>query len=416
MNDKTQRKKKWQTMPAGEQVMAELKAATTMDDFFGREGIFAKLFAKTLEEMLAAELGEHLGYERYAGSGRNSGNSRNGYYDKTVRTSNGEQMIRVPRDREGTFEPQIVEKYNRSTNELEEKILGLYARGVSTRDIEETLQDIYGVSVSATTVSAVTDKVKGEVKAWQSRPLAKLYAFLFLDALHLKIRHNGKVSNCAVYVAMGVDANGRRDILGHWVSDGGEGANFWLSVVTDLQSRGVQDVLIACVDGLEGFSEAIHAVFPHTDIQRCVIHQIRNSLRYVATKDRKAFVHDLKTIYKASTRAEAEENLLKLGESWGDKYAIAVRSWENNWDELSTFFDYPAQIRRVIYTTNAIESYNRQLRKVIKTKGAFPTPDSAAKLLYLANANIVKKWTMPIPNWALILNQLVIRFGDRLPL
>lgn len=416
MTQENQLQTKWKNMPAAEEVMAQLSSAETMDDFFGREGIFARLFAKTLEEMLAAELGAHLGYERYAGEGRNSGNSRNGYYEKTVRTSNGDKTIRVPRDREGSFSPQIVEKYSRRTNELEEKILGLYAKGVSTRDIEETLADIYGVKVSAATVSAVTDKVKAEVKAWQNRPLAALYAFLFLDAIHLKIRHNGKVSNCAVYAVMGVDANGYRDILGHWVSTGGEGSNFWLSVVTDLQSRGVQDVLIACVDGLEGFSEAIHAVFPQTEIQRCVIHQIRSSLRYVASKDQKAFMRDLKTVYKAGTRAQAEENLLKLGETWGDKYAIAIRSWENNWHELSTFFNFPAQIRRVIYTTNAIEAYNRQLRKVIKTKGAFPHTDSAAKLLYLAHLNIAKKWTRPIPNWALILNQLAIRFGDRLPL
>lgn len=387
-----------------------------MDDFFGREGIFARLFANTLEEMLEAELTEHLGYERHEGRGRNSGNSRNGSYSKKLRTSSGQTLINIPRDRNGTYAPQVVPKYGSNTNELEEKIIGLYGKGMSTRDIEDTLNELYGVNASAGTISAVTDKVKGEVQAWQNRPLEEIYPIIFLDAIHLSIRRNGKVSNTAVYVVMGVNTQGYRDILGHWIGDGAEGANFWLSVVTDLQTRGVQDVFIACVDGLNGFSEAIHAIFPKTIIQRCIVHQIRSSLKYVASKDQKPFIRDLKAIYKAATREEAELNLLKLGETWGDQYAIAVRSWENNWSELAAFFDYPAEIRRVIYTTNAIEAYNRQLRKVIKTKGCFPSPDSASKLLYLAQRNVTKKWTRPIPNWAKILNQLVIRFEERLPL
>lgn len=407
---------KWKTMPSAEKVSAELATARSMDDFFGREGIFAKLFARTMEEMLEAELTEHLGYERHEARGRNSGNNRNGSYPKKVRTSAGQTVINVPRDRNGTYEPQIVKKYSSNTNELEEKILGLYAKGVSTRDIEETLNELYGVTVAASTVSAVTDKVKGAVAEWQARPLAAIYPIIFLDALHLKIRRNGKVSNTAVYVVLGVNTEGYRDILGHWIGDGGEGANFWLSVITDLQSRGVQDVFIACVDGLAGFSDAIEAVFPQAIVQRCIVHQIRNSLRYVASKDHKAFVRDLKTVYRAATREEAEVNLLRLGESWGDQYAIAVRSWENNWDELAAFFAFPAEIRRVIYTTNSIEGYNRQLRKVIKTKGSFPSADSAAKLLYLAQRNVTKKWTKPIMNWAKILNQLAIRFEGRLPI
>lgn len=403
-------------MPTAEKVSAELSTARSMDDFFGREGIFARLFANTLEEMLEAELTEHLGYERHEGRGRNSGNSRNGSYSKKLRTSSGQTLINIPRDRNGTYAPQVVPKYGSNTNELEEKIIGLYGKGMSTRDIEDTLNELYGVNASAGTISAVTDKVKGEVQAWQNRPLEEIYPIIFLDAIHLSIRRNGKVSNTAVYVVMGVNTQGYRDILGHWIGDGAEGANFWLSVVTDLQTRGVQDVFIACVDGLNGFSEAIHAIFPKTIIQRCIVHQIRSSLKYVASKDQKPFIRDLKAIYKAATREEAELNLLKLGETWGDQYAIAVRSWENNWSELAAFFDYPAEIRRVIYTTNAIEAYNRQLRKVIKTKGCFPSPDSASKLLYLAQRNVTKKWTRPIPNWAKILNQLVIRFEERLPL
>jgi transposase-like protein len=283
---------------------------------------------------------------------------------------------------------------------------------LSTTDIEEMLRDTYGVSISSAAVSSITDKVWPLVEAWQNRPLAQIYPIIYLDALYVKLRREGHIENVAVYTVLGVDLTGYRDVLGHWVSDGAEGANFWLSVLSDLQSRGVEDVLIACVDGLSGFHEAIAAVFP----QAQVIHQIRASLRYVVSKDQKAFMADLKKVYQASTREEAETQRLQLGEIWGDKYAIAVRSWENNWDDLSTFFDYPAQIRRLIYTTNATLGYHRQLRKVTKTKGAFPTPKSIRKRLYLANERITKKWTSPIPNWALILNQLVIRFGERVVL
>ncbi len=387
-----------------------------MDDFFGRDGIFARLFSETLEQMLEAELSDHLGYERYEPQGRNTGNSRNGYYGKKIRTSDGDVEIQVPRDRNGTYEPKIVPKYGSNTNELEEKILGLYARGVSTRDIQDTLVELYGVDVSASTISKVTDKVWEQVEAWQNRPLAPIYPIIYMDAIHIKIRRDGKVSNTAVHIVLGVDLEGHRDVLGHWVADGAEGANFWLSVITDLQNRGVQDIYIASMDGLTGFSDAIHAVFPKTVIQRCIIHQIRNSLRYVSWKDQKSFIKDLKMVYQAPNREVAETNLLHLNERWGDKYAIAVRSWENNWDELSTFFDFPAEIRRLIYTTNTIEGYNRQLRKVTKNKASFPSSQAVRKLLYLANVNILKKWTRPIYNWPIILNQLAIRFEDRFPL
>lgn len=409
-------KKKRIGLPSTEKVQEELAKVESMDDFFGRDGIFARLFSDTLEQMLDAELSDHLGYEKYEALGRNSGNSRNGHYGKKVRTSSGDVEIQVPRDREGNFEPKIIPKYGSNTNELEEKILGLYARGVSTRDIQDTLAELYGVEVSASTISKVTDKVWEAVEAWQNRPLVAIYPIIYMDAIHIKIRRDGKVSNTAVHIVLGVDLNGHRDVLGHWVADGAEGANFWLSVVTDLQNRGVQDIFIASMDGLTGFSDAIHAVFPKTVIQRCIIHQIRNSLRYVSWKDKKAFIQDLKMVYQAPNREAAEANLLRLGEQWSDKYAIAVRSWENNWDELSTFFDFPAEIRRLIYTTNTIEGYNRQLRKVTKNKASFPSPQAVRKLLYLANINILKKWTRPIFNWPLILNQLAIRFEDRFPL
>ena len=401
-------------MPDADRVAAELAKAESMDDFFGKDGIFAKLFANTLEQMMEEELTDHLGYEPYEAKGRNSGNSRNGYYSKKVRTSEGATDVRVPRDRNGDYEPKILRKYAGNTNELEEKIIGLYAKGMSTRDIQDTLHELYGVELSAQSISTITDKIWSLVEAWQSRPLDAIYPFVFLDALHIKLRREGKIENTAVYVVLGVDMDGYRDILGHWIGDGSEGANFWLSVVTDLQSRGVEDIFIAGVDGLAGFKEAIQAIYPQTQVQRCIIHQIRHSLRYVAWKDRKAFVADLKTVYRAPTLEQATANLHRLGETWGGKYAIAVKSWEKNWEDLTIFFNYPADIRRIMYTTNSVESYHRQLRKVIKTKASFPSPEAARKLLYLATVDISRKWTKPIMNWPQVLNQLVIRFEDRI--
>jgi transposase-like protein len=272
------------------------------------------------------------------------------------------------------------------------------------------------VEVSPATISTVTDKVWALVEGWQNRPLAAIYPIVYLDAIHLKLRRDGKVVTTAVYIVLGVDLDGQRDVLGHWVGDGAEGANFWLSVVTDLQARGVQDSFIACIDGLSGFKDAIQAVFPHTQIQRCIIHQVRQSLTYVAWKDRKAFVADLRAIYQAPTREAAETRLLEVAEKWSAAYPMAVRSWETHWEDLATMFEYPAEIRRLIYTTNSIEGYNRQLRKVTKTKGAFPTDEAARKLLFLVNRDITRKWTAPISNWARIRNQLTIRFAGRCPL
>jgi transposase-like protein len=402
-------------MPGAEEVQRELATAKSMDDFFGKDGIFARLFASTLEQMLEAELSEHLGYEPYEAKGRNSGNNRNGKYTKKVRSSEGETTIQVPRDRNGDFEPQLVKRYAANTNELEDKIIGMYAKGMTVRDIQGTLQELYGIDVSPTTLSAITDKVWELVESWQSRPLASLYVIIYLDAIHIKMRREGKVENTAVYVVLGVDLEGHRDVLGHWVGAGGESANFWLSVITDLQSRGVKDILIACMDGLTGFKEAVLAVFPKTEIQRCIIHQIRNSLKYISWKDKKAFMVDLKAVYQAPTREAAEGNLRKLKEIWNGQYAVAIRSWDNNWEDLATFFDYPAAIRRMIYTTNAVEGYNRQLRKVTKSRSSFPTGEAVRKLLFLANRDIIKKWTNPMTDWPSILNQLVIRFGERVP-
>jgi putative transposase len=401
-------------MPSTEEVQRELAKAKSMDDFFGKEGIFARLFAHTIEELLETELSDPLGYGPYEAKGRNSGNNRNGRYAKKLRTSSGETSIQVPRDRNGEFEPQVVKKQVANTNELEDKIIGMYAKGMSVRDIQETLRELYGVDVSPTTLSAITDKVWELVEEWQNRSLASIYPIIYLDAIHIKLRREGKVENIAVYTVLGVDVEGHREVLGHWIGEGHETSNFWLSVITDLQTRGVQDIFIACMDGLSGFKEAVLAVFPQTQIQRCVIHQIRNSLKYITWTDRKAFMVDLKEVYQAATRESAEAHLRQLGEKWNDKYAVAIRSWQNNWEDLATFFAYPAEIRRLIYTTNAVEGYHRQLRKVTKSKSVFPTPEAARKLLFLANRDILKKWTMPIQNWPLILNQLVIRFEGRL--
>jgi len=403
-------------LPSVERIQQELARAKSIDDFFGKEGIFARLFADTLEQMLEAELTAHLGYPRHAPEGRNSGNSRNGKRTRQLRTSSGDTTIQVPRDRNSTFQSPLLDAYQTSTNELEDKIIALYAKGMSARDIQDMLHQAYGVEVSPATISAVTDKVWSLVEAWQNRPLAAIYPIIYLDAIHLKLRRDGKVANIAVYIVLGVDVDGQRDVLGHWVGDGGEGANFWLSVVTDLQTRGVQDVFIACIDGLNGFKDAIHAVFPRTQIQRCIIHQVRQSLTYVSWKDRKAFVADLRTIYQAPTREAAETRLLELSERWSSTYPMAVRSWETHWDDLATMFEYSAEIRRLIYTTNSIEGYNRQLRKVTKTKAAFPTDEAARKLLFLVNRDITRKWTAPVANWARIRNQLAIRFAGRLPM
>tara|TARA_Y100000310_G_C20588782_1_gene766858 strand:- start:94 stop:1341 length:1248 start_codon:yes stop_codon:yes gene_type:complete len=402
-----------QSMPSAEEVQRELAKATSIDDFYGKGGIFSRLFGDTIEQMLEAELTEDLGYDRYDPEGRNSGNSRNGHYSRKMRTSAGDTEVKVPRDRNGEFQSELLKK---NSNEIEEKIIAMYARGTSTRDIQDMLDELYGISVSAATISKITDKVWELVEAWQNRPLMPIYAIVYLDALHIKMKRDGKIANVAVYNVLGVDLEGHKDILGHWIGDGGEGANYWLSVITDLQNRGVEDIFIASIDGLAGFKDAIHAVFPRSKIQRCVIHQIRQSLKYISWKNRKEFVADLKTVYQAATREEAEANLLRLEEKWGSNYPAAIRSWQNNWEDLATFFEFPKEIRRLIYTTNIVEGYHRQLRKVIKNKASFPTPESARKLLYLATVNITKKWKSPVREWAKIINQLIIRFDDRCPL
>jgi transposase-like protein len=364
--------------------------------------------------MLEAELTAKLGYEKYEAKGRNSGNNRNGKYSRKVRSSGGEVEVAVPRDRNGEFEPKLLHKYETSSNELEDKIITLYAKGLSVRDIHDSLQEMYGLDVSPSTISTITEKVLPLVEAWQSRRLEAIYPLIYLDAIYVNLKREGRIENTAVYVVLAVNLEGRKDVLGHWVGDGAEGAKFWTHVLGQLQARGVQDILIACVDGLSGFKEAIQAVFPKTRIQRCILHQIRNSLKYVSYTEQDDFMHDLKAVYQALTREAAEAALLKLSENWGQKYAVAVRAWETNWADLSTFFDFPYEIRRLIYTNNAIEGYNRQLRKVTRNKTVFPTEEAIRKSFYLAHRDIAAKWTMPIPHWPKILNQLVIYFSDRI--
>ncbi len=400
-------------MPSLERIQQELGSAKSIDDFFGKEGIFARLFATTLEQLLEGELTAQLGYEKYEAKGRNS---RNGKYTRQVRSSGGKVEVAVPRDRNGEYTPQLLHKYETSSNEREDKIVTLYAKGLSVRDIHDSLQEMYGIDVSAGTISTITEKVWPLVENGQNRPLDALYPLIYLDCLYVNLRRDGRIESAAIYVVLAVGLDGRKDVLGHWVGDGAEGAKFWLTVLNELKARGVQDMLIACVDGLSGFKEAIHAAFPNTRIQRCILHQIRNALKYVTYTDQDDFMRDLRPVYQAATRDAAETALLNLSEKWGDKYAVAVRAWEQNWPELSAFFDFPYEIRRLIYTNNAIEGYNRQLRKVTKNKTMFPTQDAVRKAFYLAHRDIAAKWTMPITNWAKILNQLVIYFDGRIQL
>ncbi len=371
------------------------------------------LFKDTLQEIFEAEMNEHLGYEKHSPKGKNSGNSRNGYSQKTIQTRFGNTTIDVPRDRNGSFEPQIIKKYEKTSNQLEDQIIAMYAKGMSTRDIEDHMRDIYGIDVSPSMVSKITDKILPTITEWQSRPLDKIYPIVYLDAIHFKVRKDNRVINKAAYSVLGINLEGQKDILGIWVGES-ESSSFWLGVCNDLKNRGVKDILIACKDGLSGFSEAINTVFPKTEIQLCVIHQIRHSLKYIPYKYRKEFMKDLKKVYQALTLKEAELAFEQFKGKWGKKYPIIIRSWEKNWDELTAYFKYPYEMRRIIYTTNTIEGYHRQLRKVTKNKTSYPSDEALIKIIYLATMDISKKWTMPIRNWKKCFSQIAIYFEDRL--
>ncbi len=378
----------------------------------GVHALVKELTAGLIQECMDAELEEELGYSRYDYKNKRTDNSRNGSYSKTVSSSQGEIDLKVPRDRNGDYEPQIVKKHQMDVSEIEDKILFLYSQGTSTRDIERTMQEMYGIEVDATRVSKITDKILPVIREWQNRPLESVYAMVMLDAIHYKVREDRIVVKKAVYIGIGTDLEGKKDVLGIWIG-ATESAKYWLSVLNGLKSRGVNDILIVSVDGLTGFSEAIAAAYPRTEIQRCIIHQIRSSTRYVSYKDIKAFTAALKPIYKAPTEELALEALDELESAWGGKYPASIKSWRDHWDELATMFKYPEQIRRIIYTTNAIENFNRQLRKVTKTKSAFVSDDALLKQLYLVTMQVTDKWTMPIKDWGGILMQLMIFFGDR---
>jgi len=399
-----------------EQLIDELlKEYKGPESFWGETGIFAQLKKKIIERTLNAEMDNHLGYTKHDSRGHNSGNSRNGRGKKTIVVDSEQVEIEPPRDRNSTFEPQLIPKRQKYFEGFDDKILAMYARGMSVRDIQSCLLDMYQVDVSEGLISQATEGIIEEVKAWQNRPLDNIYPIIFLDCIVVKSREEGKVSNRSVYLALGVTMEGQKELLGMWIAQS-EGAKFWLGVITELKNRGIKDIFIACVDGLKGFPEAIETVFPNTQIQLCIVHLIRNSVKYVNWKDRKLICGDLKKIYTSATEQQAQVSLDAFGKKWDSKYPTISQMWRKNWERVIPFFDYPEDIRKVIYTTNAIESLNRSLRKVIKTKGAFPNDAAILKIFYLALANIAKKWTMPIRTWKAALSQFAIKFAGRFEL
>ena len=392
--------------------LLQLANVGSMDDI---QELFKDTIAEFMENGLEAELDDQLGYSRYDYKNKDTDNSRNGYSSKTLRTSFGDVEVSVPRDRKSEFDPKVLRKNQTSiSQDIEEKILSMYAKGMTTGDIEAHIQDIYGVDVSDTTVSRITDKILPVAKEWQQRPLESIYAVVFLDAIHYHVRSEGQIVKKAVYIAIGIDLDGHKDVLGMWVGEN-ESAKFWATVLNSLKNRGVEDIFIACTDNLTGFSAAIEAVYPKTEIQNCIIHQLRNSSKYVSYKDLKALMADLKAVYAAVDEPTALDALDTFAEHWDKKYPKISQSWRNNWANLSTYFKFPQELRRLIYTSNTIEGFNRQLRKVTKSKSVFPTDDSLFKMLYLAMIDITKKWTGRKQDWSMIHAQLAIYFEDRMP-
>lgn len=394
----------------------EVKKCKTIDDVIGKDGLVQRLIKDVLENILEVEMGEHLGRDKYdcqTDIDQDDRNYRNGYSKKTLRSSFGDVDLDVPRDRKAEFEPQIIKKYETVCNELDKKIISLYAKGMSTRDIQAEVEDLYGITLSPSMISKITDKVIATATEWQNRMLDEIYPIVYLDAMYFKVRSNGKIVNKAVYICLGYTLEGYKDILGIWV-DEAEGAKFWLSICNDLKNRGVKKILIACMDGLKGFPQAIKTVFPTVDIQTCIVHQIRNSIKYIASKDKKAFMKDLKEVYKATTEELALAQLDNLKEKWGSNYGMVIDSWYNNWNNLDTFFKFSPQIRKLIYTTNVLEGFNRQVRKFTKVRTIFPTDESLNKCVYLATMEIMEKWTQPIHNWGTTLAELSLYFEEQL--
>ncbi len=393
----------------------EIKKCKTQDDLFGENGLLKKLIKDAIEKMMEAEIEEYMGRKKYERTDTDEPEYRNGYRKKTVKSSVGEFDVNIPRDRQSGFKPIIIENYQSTCGEFDKKIIGMYAKGMTVRDIQAQIREVYGVEVSPDFISMVTDKVMTNVADWQNRLLDKVYPIVYMDAMHFKVRDDGRVVNRAAYICLGINKEGMKDILGIWIGES-EGAKFWLGVCNELKVRGVQDILLACVDGLKGFPEAIKSVFPDAEIQTCIIHQIRNSIKYVASKDKKEFMKDLKPVYKAASEEIGFQNLELLESKWGKKYSIIIKSWYDNWENLSTFFKYPPEIRKIIYTTNTLEGFNRQLRKVTKTKSVFPNDEALKKSLYLGTMDILKKWTMPVANWGQVVAQFAILFEGRLEL
>jgi putative transposase len=392
-----------------------LKECKSPEDILGKHGLLRQLTKRAVERALAGEMTAHLGYEPHERGEQARENTRNGKTAKTVLSESGAIELEVPRDRDGSFEPKLVRKRQRRLEGFDEKVIALYARGLTTREIQGHLEELYGVEVSPALISAVTEQVAEEERVWQSRGLDALYPIIYFDALFVKTRQTGPASLRAVYLALGITREGRKELLGLWAA-ATEGAKFWLGVLTELQARGLKDCFVACVDGLTGFAEALQAVYPRTAVQLCIVHKVRNSLRYVPWKARKAVAADLRTIYSAPSLKEAETALERFAETWDAQYPTISRSWRKDWAALSTFFDYPPQLRKVLYTTNAIESLNYSLRRVLKNRGAFPDDDSVLKVLHLAIERAAKKWTMPIHDWPTVVNRFVIMFGERMTL
>jgi putative transposase len=391
-----------------------LKEYKRPEDLLGEQGILKQLTKALVERCLQAEMTEHLGYGKHASEGRGSGNSRNGHGKKTIVGEFGEAEIAVPRDRRGNFEPVLVPKGQSRFTGFDDKIIALYARGMTTREIQGHLQEAYGVEISPTLVSNVTDAVLDEIKAWQARPLEAIYPIVYFDALFFKVREGNQIQNKAVYVALGINMEGKKELLGLWLGQT-EGAKFWLGIFNELKTRGLQDILIAAVDGLTGLCQALESVYPQTQVQLCTVHKVRSSLRYVLDRDRREVTADLRAVYTAATVELAEQQLEVFGNKWRSKYPVIYTSWKEQWSYLIPCFGYPPEIRRVIYTTNAIESMNRSIRKITKNRGSFPNDDAVMKLVYLALRNAAKRWTNPIPNWKGALNQFSILFPDRMP-
>lgn len=390
-----------------------LKNSKDPSEIFGKDGIIKKLTGALVERALEAELTDHLGYEKHNPAGKENKNFRNGKSKKTVKGSMGDISLEVPRDRAGSFEPQLVKKRQTRIDGFDDKIIAMYARGMSVRDIQSELEEIYGTNISSGLIYNVTNEVYNEVVSWQNRHLDSLYPIVYLDAIRIKTRHEGHILNKAVYLAIGINTEGLKEVLGMWIAKT-EGAKFWLSVLTEIKNRGVEDIFIASVDGLKGFPDAIETVYPNTQVQLCIVHMVRHSLRYVSWKDRKEMASDLKSIYQSSTVSEAEEHLKRFSKKWDNQYPSVSKSWKANWQWIIPLFDYPPEIRKVIYTTNAIESLNNSIRKVTRSRGSFPNDESVQKIVYLALRNISKKWTMPIRNWKIVMNYFSILFEERL--